>query len=139
MSLHAAHSLQPTPPARARWFPGRPESLSEVRRFVSEELPDRPRQDDAILLTSELATNAVEHTRSGQQDGGFLVVVERTYTEVVRITVHDSGSRQETLYVTEPGADDEHGRGLFIVDALADRWGSRNGWHGRETWFEIDN
>ncbi|WP_232306826.1 ATP-binding protein [Thermobifida cellulosilytica] len=96
MSLHAAHPLQPTPPARARWFPGHPESLSEVRRFIAEELPDHPRQDDAILLTSELATNAVEHTRSGQQDGGFLVVVERTYTEVVRITVHDSGSRQET-------------------------------------------
>ncbi|WP_255266189.1 ATP-binding protein [Thermobifida fusca] len=99
--------------------------------------PQPPRQDDAILLTSELATNAIEHTRSGQHGDGFFVTVEHTCTEIVRITVHDSGNRQQTPHVTKPETDDEHGRGLFIVDALADRWGSRKGWHGQETWFEI--
>ena len=137
MSLHAAHPLHPTQSARARWLPGRPGSISQVRRFIAEELPSHPRQDDAILLTSELATNAIEHTRSGQHGDGFFVTVEHTCTEIVRITVHDSGNRQQTPHVTKPETDDEHGRGLFIVDALADRWGSRKGWHGQETWFEI--
>ncbi len=95
MSLHAAHPLHPTQSARARWFPGRPGSISQVRRFIAEELPSHPRQDDAILLTSELATNAIEHTRSGQHGDGFFVTVEHTCTEIVRITVHDSGNRQQ--------------------------------------------
>jgi anti-sigma regulatory factor (Ser/Thr protein kinase) len=35
-----------------------------------------------------------------------------------------------------PGPDQVAGRGLFLVDALADRWGSADG--GTRVWFEVD-
>src|SRR5690242_9890192 len=51
-------------------LPGRPEYVREARKFVARAIgADHPRADAALLLTSELVTNAVTHSRSGLPGG----------------------------------------------------------------------
>lgn len=77
-----------------------------------------------VLLTSELATNAVQHSASGQ--GGRLAVVISHAPGRVRVTVCDNGSASHpTVAVTDGLATS--GRGLILVDCLADRWGYAGG------------
>ncbi|WP_421107864.1 ATP-binding protein [Streptomyces sp. NEAU-S77] len=72
----------------------------------------------ALLVLSELITNAVRHARvPGRQ-------IETRYLhqgDSVRIEVHDAADPQPRLMTPPPEA--VHGRGLFLVDALADQWG----------------
>ncbi|MFJ9626406.1 ATP-binding protein [Streptomyces sp. NPDC101175] len=82
------------------------------------DLPESVR-DDAVLLVSELATNGVCHTPSARLLCGVGLVDERS----LRIEVHDHDYTGRGLPRREPCADDESGRGLFIVQALADTWG----------------
>jgi anti-sigma regulatory factor (Ser/Thr protein kinase) len=72
--------------------------------------------DIATLLVSELVTNAVQHTRS-------TAVLTARYDEdgQVEVRVRDDGESLPQLKQTGP--DDESGRGLMLVNALADRWG----------------
>ncbi|OLT29502.1 hypothetical protein BJF83_11480 [Nocardiopsis sp. CNR-923] len=137
MSLHA-DSSQHTVSVHHGWFYGRPEQLAFVRAFVADRLGDLPMVDDAVLLTSELATNAVQHTPSNLPEAGFGVLIEHEHGHRVRVTVHDGGSFFDAPYVAHPEPDAEHGRGLFLVDALATSWGSFVTLSGRKTWFEIE-
>jgi len=108
-----------------RTFPGSPDQVARVREFVRLVLGPVPVVDEAVLLTSELATNAVIHTASGQV-GAFDVAVSR-YPSAVRVEVHDAGSYQ----VPMPRPRDhltEEGRGLGLVNLMADRWGTANTW-----------
>jgi Histidine kinase-like ATPase domain len=61
---------------RRRVFPGRPDQVGQARRFVTRALEGCPAADDAGLCASELASNAIQHTRSGQ-GGRFQVLVWR--------------------------------------------------------------
>jgi PAS domain S-box-containing protein len=82
--------------------------------------------DDAVLVTSELITNALLHAAPPLE---LRVTGDE---QEVRIEVHD-----RTSYVPRkqrPTADDEHGRGLQIVAALADRWGTRPTDSGKAVW-----
>lgn len=91
-----------------RTFPGSPDQVAHVREFVRLVLGPLPVVDEAVLLASELATNAVVHTASGQ-GGTFDVAVSR-YPSGVHVEVHDAGSHQ----VPTPRAHDssaEEGRG----------------------------
>lgn len=92
----------------------------------------------AVLMTSELVTNAVLHAHG---PGAHHVVL--------RITVYEDGIRCE---ITDPGPGFEPaslvgrtpqsgGRGLLLVDALASRWGTERLSRGQErflVWFELD-
>lgn len=75
--------------------------------------------DDAVLLISELATNGVCHTPSTRLLCGIGLVGDRR----LRIEVHDHDYSGGGLSRCEPCPDDESGRGLFIVQAVADTWG----------------
>jgi anti-sigma regulatory factor (Ser/Thr protein kinase) len=79
--------------------------------------------DDAALLVSELATNAVVHTASTR----ILCGVALSGDGRLRIEVHDDhGAHCEGREATGcPDLDEESGRGLFIVRALAESWGVR--------------
>ncbi|NNG88726.1 ATP-binding protein [Streptomyces cacaoi] len=104
-----------------RFFEARPESVGRARAFVTEILAEwgvSGRAEDIRLCVSELATNAVVHgTAPGH---GFLVglVVEG---DVVRTEVHDGRARRPKA--RRATAVDTTGRGLALVDALADGWG----------------
>jgi anti-sigma regulatory factor (Ser/Thr protein kinase) len=122
-----------------RRFAGLPSQVKHARRFVSRCLGDRPAGETAVLLTSELVTNALTHSASGAPGGKFDVTVLVGHDRT-RIEVGDRGadSRPEPQH-REPFDISEHGRGLDLVAALALRWGctDRPNGTGRVVWFEL--
>ncbi|MBO0803900.1 MAG: hypothetical protein J2P25_12600 [Nocardiopsaceae bacterium] len=73
-----------------RVYNGMPSELRQVRADVAEAVDGRPDAEDEILLTSELATNAVMHSRSGQFGGTFIVRVE-VHDVYAWVEVEDQG------------------------------------------------
>ena len=72
-------------------IPGRPEHVREARAFATKALGDlHPALDTAVLLTSELVTNAVMHSRS-RSNGGTVTVVIAESKGGVRIEVSRRG------------------------------------------------
>ena len=118
--------------AKSRVFRGNPARVARARRFVAAVLNGCPLTDTAVLLTSELVTNALSHTPSGT--GGSFEVIVWLDADGVLVAVLDDGSdrRPATL-----GADleSESGRGLSLVAALADHWGHQGGTAARAVWF----
>jgi len=117
---------------RARAFPADPQSVSAARRFVTEVLSDSPPEllDAVELMVSELATNAVDHVQTG-----FELTLSRAAREI-RVEVRDHGGG--TPAIRAPGPDDPRGRGLRIVDGLADRWGvDHDPPAGKIIWFTL--
>jgi anti-sigma regulatory factor (Ser/Thr protein kinase) len=116
-------------------LPGVPESVREARAMVRRELGAGDAAEAAALCVSELATNAIAYTRSGLPGGMFAVSVQAVPRGVV-IRVRDQGARTlPVLADPEPGA--EHGRGLLIVAAVAEEWGTEPAATGRATWCRI--
>lgn len=91
--------------------------------------------EDARLCTSELTTNAVQHATG---TGSLLwLAIE---CGQVRVTVYD-GSRVEPV-VRRDGGEAETGRGLPLIAALADAWGTTRGaplglGGGKGVWFTL--
>jgi anti-sigma regulatory factor (Ser/Thr protein kinase) len=89
-------------------------------------------QDIVLLLVSELVSNAIVHAR------GNVGINAQQVGSSLRVEVRDSSS---TLPAVQVGAlDDVSGRGLHLVERLADRWGSRRLEldEGKTVWFELD-
>lgn len=86
--------------------------------------------DTATLLASELATNALVHGR-GRVELRLRLTRDRLVLEAVDAGHHMPRRRQA-------GVDDEGGRGLHLVAALADRWGSWATDGGKVVWAELD-
>ncbi|GAA4686269.1 ATP-binding protein [Streptomyces chumphonensis] len=95
-----------------------PRARHWFRRFVTPYHPACS-VDDCVLMLSELVTNAVVHGRS---DESWLVRVEwfRAGTSL-RVEVHNPGL-PESVRLRCPDASDAHGRGLLLVDSIADSW-----------------
>ncbi|MDX3583458.1 ATP-binding protein [Streptomyces europaeiscabiei] len=85
--------------------------------------------ENVELLASEVIANAVLHS-----DAPCDVAVTRT-DERLRVEVTDAAACLPS--VVAAGPDDESGRGLLLVNALADAWGTRSEAAGKTTWFEI--
>lgn len=121
------------PAVTARVFTGDAGQVREARRFLAGALDGCPAADDALLCVSELATNAVLHSRSGWPGGRFTVCA-RLREGSLRVAVADEGGpwRQRRE------GDGQSGRGLLIVRELASRWGREEAGPGRTVWFEID-
>jgi anti-sigma regulatory factor (Ser/Thr protein kinase) len=137
----------------ARTFRGIPASVPEARRFVSGLLAGCPGREVLVTCVSELCTNAVTHTASGQ-GGAFTVEVDRPRDGVARIAVTDDGG--PSLPVAGPldpagldlaGLDPdgdlagldlmaEGGRGLALVAASTSRWGYAETGPGLTVWAE---
>ncbi|MFI6459349.1 ATP-binding protein [Streptomyces sp. NPDC050528] len=92
--------------------------------------------DPARQIVAELATNAATHSRVPGRDFRLTLYV---VAGILRIEVTDTrGDRPPCLQVPAPGGESESGRGLLIVDALADRWGWDPGPRPRKTvWAEL--
>ena len=102
-------------------LPGVERSVAIGRRFVRDTLgTHHPALDKVALSVSELATNAIMHTPSG--DGGQLTIGILARGYGVRAEVTNDGTM-----VTKPCVrrdfDAESGRGILIIEALADSWG----------------
>ncbi|WP_170134365.1 ATP-binding protein [Murinocardiopsis flavida] len=112
--------------------------VSSARAFVAQVLADRSVADVAVQVVSELAANAVLHSRSDARIPSYVVAVECDFDRVL-ISVMDEGSsvRVPHQVATEVDADREHGRGLFIVSALSKAWGADEVTHGRVVWAEL--
>jgi anti-sigma regulatory factor (Ser/Thr protein kinase) len=104
-------------------LPRRPESVKAARAWVRISLMGRG-CDDAIdpasLIISELASNAVQHA---SESVTIKVVCEVDGDGILTLGVIDYGKREPVMLAA--AEDDEYGRGLALVDALADDWG----WH----------
>ncbi|MFC9607722.1 ATP-binding protein [Streptomyces niveus] len=106
--------------------------------LLAWDLPPRT-IETAEQVTAELATNAATHGRLSGRD--FLLELRRTDDgRVVRIEVTDTrGDRIPGLSPQLPPPDAESGRGLLLVEVLADRWGVTQGPVPRKTvWAELD-
>jgi serine/threonine-protein kinase RsbW len=119
-------------------FPGEAAAVSESRKFVRSVLGDCwPGLDDVLLMVSEIASNAVRHTASG--DGSWFDVTVSVIENTVRVAIADRGSSSEPRMTDDSGERGglTGGRGLRIVDALADGWGYGGDELGRVVWFEV--
>jgi anti-sigma regulatory factor (Ser/Thr protein kinase) len=118
----------PEPDILSRILAGHPSSVPAARSAVRGFLGQHARTDDAALVVSELATNAVRHSAS--RDGTYELRLE-VKPGRLRIEVVDQGAPAQVAVVGEPG---ESGRGLLIVEALADDWG-HEGRSGLRVWW----
>jgi anti-sigma regulatory factor (Ser/Thr protein kinase) len=115
-------------------LPGETASARRARRFVVaalEALGVAASRDTAELLVSEVVTNAVVHGGSGVR-----VTVESADGRV-RVSVCDESP--EVPVVREPVPEDEHGRGMFLVAKMSNRWGVDPLAVGKCVWFEISS
>ena len=108
-------------------------ACADGRRFVAAHLArwEMPAQvsDEASLLTSELIANAIRHAPPP------LCLQVSVNDDVVRVHVHDSNPVAPVL--TRPDFNSRGGRGVWLVDTLATRWGFQAQPPGKEVWFEI--
>jgi hypothetical protein len=116
----------------SRYFLGSAPSITEARRFVTALMHGRPMVDEAELIVSELATNAIRHTASGRFGGRFLVSVQAR-PEQLWLGVHDEGGPFSPK-VFRPCPEGESGRGLLLVAGLSVNWGVWGDDHGRTVW-----
>lgn len=111
-------------------------SPSLARAYVRQELAtvcDAPTLVAAVLMVSELVTNAVTHRPSPVE------VSLATARRHARVEVSDQGHDWTPVAKVPSDQAAECGRGLSIVEACALRWGSSHD-DGRTTiWFEVES
>ncbi|MGW3170753.1 SpoIIE family protein phosphatase [Streptomyces sp. NPDC001153] len=113
-----------------------PDRISETRRHLRELLHDwaSPEQvDSAVLLVSEMVTNVLVHT-----DADALLLAEVTGeagARGLRVEVTDAGD--DLPHRRRPGELASSGRGLMLIELLADAWGVDPRGEGKSIWFEL--
>src|SRR6185436_2964576 len=120
-----------------------PRSVGIARGFLRETLAEWDVDEDPIdtaqLCLSELVTNVVMHA------GTTCELTIRLEDETLTVVVRDLGAETDgpgDYSPVEMGEDDDPlqvaGRGLMLVDALADRWASEHDVTGTTAWFALD-
>src|SRR6266496_667242 len=131
-----ASSGGPASTSAMRWrrvFPGEDRQLSVLRRWLESLLPDCAARQDVASVATELGTNAIRHTASGQ--GGCFAVEVTWHQPAVRVAVADCGSPAEPRVIDDPAG--EGGRGLLLVHGLSVRTGVCGDHRGRLMWADI--
>jgi anti-sigma regulatory factor (Ser/Thr protein kinase) len=118
-------------------LPGRAESVPETRHRVEALLLawNRPREtvDAAMLLVTELVTNAVQHT-----DTADIICTVSLHSDALTLSVTDTGAAPYRAPVpAQRDGLEESGRGLALVTALATDWGTRLTAGSREVWARL--
>lgn len=123
------------PPQLDERLPGSLTAASEARRKLEpfHSFLGTQRFEELRLLVNEMVTNSLRH--AGALKAGIGLKVKAT-AGVLRVEVTDQGPGFDPE-VNPPTVDQTSGRGLFLVQALSDRWGViRSG--GTMVWAEID-
>jgi anti-sigma regulatory factor (Ser/Thr protein kinase) len=109
------------PPELVRDLAAEGEALATAREMV-ETLDDlsRPARDDLALLVTELVGNSLRHAGLGSDDV-IRVRISRLRGSV-RVEVADAGPGFSPVR-ERPGRSQTSGRGLYLVEQVADRWG----------------
>lgn len=113
-----------------------PERIAGARRQIRELLhdwADEEQVDSAVLIVSEMITNVLMHT-----DGDALLVAEAVGelgTRRLRIEVADASD--ELPHKRHPGEMASSGRGVLLMEMLADTWGVDPRGEGKSIWFEM--
>ena len=112
----------PTAVRGAVTLPGEGRSVASGRRFVRDLLGHRhPALEKVALGVSELTTNAIKHTPSG--DGGEITISLTAAGQTIRAEVTNEGETLPERPPVPPDTEAEDGRGILIVEALAETWG----------------
>jgi anti-sigma regulatory factor (Ser/Thr protein kinase) len=123
---------EPTTGLRVRHEPA---SVALVRSRLAADLRAHQLADDsiedAVLVTSELVTNAIRHT----PDTGPIEVNWRVDESEITLRVIDSSAAHPERRKTPPVSPG--GRGLAIVEALADSWGVDSRPSGKQVWARL--
>jgi serine/threonine-protein kinase RsbW len=93
-------------------------ATAAVRRFTRSTFGDHASRDDAVIIASELAGNAIAHSQSGQRGGTFGVHLAVLNARFVVVVVTDQGGPAEPQ-ARDACTDADSGRGLHIVRTLA--------------------
>ncbi len=113
-------------------FPGTADQVSRARREVARHLAGCPAADDATLIVSELAANAVLYSNS---KGQFYTVRAEVHDTYVWLEVEDLGGpwNLHPRDATRP-------HGLDVVEALTgpDNWGVDGDQAGRVVWCRLE-
>lgn len=121
---------------RERFYRRERQSVPAAREFTRAALDDwgadAHRADDILLCVSELTTNALLH---GVPPGRGYLLRLLPYEDGLRVEVHDSGDGAPV----RPGPDEgaEGGRGLLLVETLADKWGVGEREPGKVVWCDF--
>lgn len=108
-------------------------AVRQARTFVEEEVARSSAADTdiAVLLTSELVSNALLHARSGTT---VTVIVEGR-----RIRVEVADGSPDLPMRKRYGPDATTGRGIMLLESLADSWGAAPVGTGKCVWFELES
>lgn len=112
-------------------LPAEPRCVRAARSWARDHCPeacDPTVREDLVLVASELFANAVLHGRGPIE---LSLVRESRH---IRLQVFDTGPTWGHVAVP----DDEHGRGLVIVEALSRTWGMTPDREGHTVWAEFD-
>lgn len=124
------------PEARERTFARQHSAVVAARVFVAEVMTEAgfgERVEDVRLCTAELTTNAIMHGSPPGSDVLVRVVIDGT---LLRVEVHDAGSGMPCLCTASE--DELNGRGLFLVNELANSWGvTERAEPGKAVWAEF--
>ncbi|MFD4315785.1 SpoIIE family protein phosphatase [Streptomyces sp. NPDC058548] len=114
-----------------------PERIAAAREQVRQLLHDwrdEEQLDSAVLMVSEMVTNVLVHT-----DGDALLVAEVACGEKARrLRVEVSDGSDELPHKRHPGEMASSGRGLVLMEMLADAWGVDPRGEGKAIWFELN-
>ncbi|MEV0169834.1 ATP-binding protein [Streptomyces sp. NPDC050803] len=140
IGLGAAPGVGPQRAAAERRFrfelAAHPGSPAQARRLTRGRLSGwsvcEDTCDSAALVVSELVTNAIVHTASRH-----IVCELHDGEDLVRIAVRDQGCAPGEPHPAAQRPDEEHGRGLLLVDALCHAWGAHEHGPGLLVWAEL--
>ncbi|MEU3605193.1 ATP-binding protein [Streptomyces sp. NPDC035033] len=114
-----------------------PAEVGRARRWARRRLAgsgigdDEPLAETLVLLISELVTNAVVHT-------GCPAVLRMLFAAEGRVRVEVADRSELPPRPRHAAGEDTNGRGLELVDGLADRWGWQPEGLGKSIWCEVD-
>ncbi|MFD8685386.1 ATP-binding protein [Streptomyces sp. NPDC059651] len=122
-------------PGFSETLPRTPESAAAARDLARTALAAWGQQeltDGALLVLTELVSNAVKYGRIG----AMRVIITWPTESFIRLGVVDRSKTIPMMQLDSSG-DHIHGRGLLLVDALTDRWGTDLYRWGKQVWGEI--